>query len=58
MSAALFMQLSKRMRHAIVQSAACPALPHFSTLSHQGNDFLKDATEHKMCVLKSSTTFI
>jgi hypothetical protein len=39
------------------QSVACPAL-HFPTLSHKRNDFTKNVTKHKMCVLIFSTTFV
>jgi hypothetical protein len=39
-------------------SADCPAVPHSSTLSHKRYDFRKRLTEHKMCVLISSTTFV
>jgi hypothetical protein len=34
------------------------ASPHFSALSHTPNDFRKNVTEYKMCVLIFSTTFI
>jgi len=34
----------------------CPALPHFSTLSHKRHDFRKTAIEHTMFVLISCTT--
>ena len=36
-----------------------PLYPIFSTLSHKSNDFRKKKiTEHKMCVLIFSTTFV
>ena len=34
------------------------AASYFSTLSHKLHDFRENATEHKMCVLIFSTTFI
>jgi len=37
---------------------ACPAVPCFSTLSPKRGDFRKTFTEHKMCVLIFSTTFV
>jgi hypothetical protein len=39
-------------------SAASLAPSHFLMLSHKWHDFRKKVTEHKMCVLISSTTFI
>ena len=39
----------------IIQHAACPAPPYFSTLSHKWHDFGENVVEHKMCVLIFST---
>ena len=48
-------------QHAtLVRLIVCGLLdpPHFSTLSHKRHDFREKVTEHKMCVLTFSTTFI
>ena len=51
MSVALVMQYAKRMRCTILSSVACPALQHFSTLSHNRPDFRKQSFEYKICIL-------
>ena len=44
--------------YAILSSVTVTALQYFSTLSHKRRDFRKQVTEHKMCVLVFSTTFV
>ena len=44
---------------AILSSVACPSLHYFSTLSHTWHAFgVGGVTEHKMCALIFSTTFV
>ena len=57
-SVALGLQHTERMRRTILSALVCPAVPHFSTLSHKRHDFLEKVIEHKMCVLIFSSTFV
>ena len=52
---ALITRHAKRMRHIILSSATCLALPNFSTLSHERHDSREEVIEHKTCVLILST---
>jgi hypothetical protein len=54
-SAALVIQYSKRMRRTMLLSVPCPAVPHFSTLSHKRQDFgEKKVTEHKIMIFSTT----
>jgi hypothetical protein len=56
---ALLIQHATRMRHIVTSFVAPRSAPYFSTLSHKRCDFRrKKVTEHKMCVLIFSTTFV
>jgi len=36
----------------------CPAVPHYSTLSHKWHVYREKDIEHKMCVFIVSATFV
>ena len=56
---ALGIQHAKRMRHVILSHLWPVRLYHiFLPLSHKRHDLRKKVTEHKMCVLTSSTNFV
>ena len=50
-------QHAMRMRHIVICSLSGSTII-FPTLSHKRHDFRENVTEHKMCVLISSTTFV
>jgi hypothetical protein len=56
-SVALVIKRAKRMRHIAICGLSRSAVI-FPTLSHKRYDFRKKVTEHKMCVLIFSTTFV
>jgi hypothetical protein len=53
---ALFIWHAKRMRHIILSSVDCPAVPYSSTLHQNRRDFWTIFTEHKMRVFIFSAT--
>jgi hypothetical protein len=57
-SVALIIQHAKRMRHIILSSVACLALPYSYILSRKRHDFWKIIIEHKICVLIFCTNFV
>jgi len=56
--AALGNQRAKRLRRIKLSFVARLILQYFSTLSHKRHDFWENVTEHRMCVLNFSTTFV
>ena len=49
-SVALVTQHAKQMHLMVLLSVACLALPHFSTLSHEQQDFSKKKLLNTKCV--------
>jgi len=59
MSACLyFCQISSFPHRIVLSSVAFLAIPYFSTLFHEGHNFLKIFIEHKLCVFIFSTTIV
>jgi len=58
MSVALLIQHTTRMHCTTLSYVAPLALPQFSTLSHTWHNFWQKVTEHNLCVLILSTTFV
>ena len=56
MFVALGIQHAMHMRHIILPSVNIPAVPCFSTLSHNWHDFLKKQIFDKKCALIFSIT--
>ena len=54
----LFKLTSMQSACATLPSVASLAPPHLSALSHKRHDFWRKVTEHKMCTLIFSTTFV
>jgi hypothetical protein len=55
---ALLIQHATRMRHTETSVVVPLAPSRFSTVSHKRHDFRNNVTEHKMCILTSSTTCV
>jgi len=47
---AIVTQHAKHMQPIILSSGTCPALPHFSTLSHKWHNFQKNVIEHNIFI--------
>ena len=54
----LLIQHATRRRQIVFSFVASAAPPYFSKLSTELHDFGEKVTEHKMCILIFSTTFI
>jgi hypothetical protein len=46
------------MRRIILSFVACLAVPYFSALSPEWQDFRENVTENEVCALIFSTTFV
>ena len=55
---ALVIQRAERMRCVMLSPVAWPALPFFSTLSHEQHDFQMNIIERTTCVWIFSTNFV
>jgi hypothetical protein len=57
LSEALVIQHVKGMRHIVLSSVPCLALPYFSTLPHKQHDFWKKILKIKCGLIFSATFF-
>jgi len=51
---ALIIQHAKCLRHFLLSTVACLAVPEFYTPSLKWQDFVEKLIDHKLCVLNSS----
>jgi hypothetical protein len=49
---------AKRVGRIKLSSVACPAVLQIPTWSHKRHDFRENVSDHKICVLIFSTTFV
>jgi hypothetical protein len=57
-SVVLAVQHAKRVLFIIFSFAACSAIPYFFKLSHKRYDFRENISEHKICALMFSITYV
>jgi len=55
---ALIIQHAMHIRHIVICGLSRSTLFFHISIPHKGHDFTKRNTEHKMCVLVFSTTFV
>jgi len=58
MSVALVIEHLMRVSRMVLSGVASLAVPYLSILSHKRHDFRIKVSEHRMCALIFSTTFV